>query len=248
MDAHLRARVSSQVKAAFVEIAARMNRTPEDLLRALVLKILEAPGVPKADEAPRSSPGLTCQLDARIEADKKAQWFAKAKANGISSSAMLRGAVMLMIQSQRSALQKEEQTETAEKPRDQLRKKSLRLDLYEHEIEAMDRQAAQLGWRRSTWAVNVIRKAAMDEVRPTHDEVQALYRSCSELLAIGRNLNQLAHAMHRDDRYKDSVTVEKLDLLRKHIAEHVDASKKLIDAAENRWGSFGAETVFKDRK
>lgn len=113
--------------------------------------------------------------------------------------------------------------------------RDIRLTLKPSEVEAISKAAEAMGWRRNTWIVNLIRTTLFDQVQPTDQEANLLRRSNSNMLAIGRNVNQLAHALHRDDRYKDSVTVEKLDALRSKVITHVDHVQALLAAARNRW-------------
>ena len=67
-------------------------------------------------------------------------------------------------------------------------------------------------------------------------EIFALDRSSRELMAIGRNLNQIAHALNIDFRQSDKVTLEVIETLKNKIDQHTDEVSKLIDRSVNRGG------------
>lgn len=184
-------------------------------------------------------------LNARVSDETKTAWRALAKRVGLSEGELLRQAVTAVLaQNAADAAPKTAGSEAAEEG-DQGRG-WIRLTLRPHELAAVEQAAAKLGWRRNTWLVNLVRTYVFREPRTTEAEIAALHRSNAELLAIGRNLNQIAHAMHRDDRYKESVTVQRLDELRTFIRAHVEKTQALLEAAENRWEpaeSFRPETA-----
>lgn len=169
-------------------------------------------------------------LNARVDDDTKQAWRALAKALGRSESELLKQAVQAVLKANPG--EGGRANEPNEAP---VRDGSIRLPLKGHELEAIERAARLLGWRRNRWLVNLIRTHLLREPRPTDQELAVLHRSSAELLAVGRNLNQIARAMHRDDRYKESVTVERLDELRRVITEHMGRTQDLLEEMENRW-------------
>lgn len=173
---------------------------------------------------------LDATLQARLDPEVKAAWMARAHERGIRPGDMLRGAIAAVLAANPTAAP--EGDLAGPPPEPDVR---VTLPLRPHEVEAVDRAAGRLGWRRNVWLVSVVRSHVFQEPRPTETERQALTRSNAELLAVGRNLNQIAHALHRDDRYKDSVTVKRLDELRATITSHVGACNALLEAVENRW-------------
>lgn len=177
-------------------------------------------------------------LQARVTVETKAAWRALATRSGLGESELLRQAITAILASNAPASEAAAQAEDGEGTR-------IRLQFRDHEISAIERAARRLGWRRNTWIVSVVRNALFREPRTTVAELAALHRANTELLAVGRNLNQLARALHKDDRYKGSITVEKLDGLRETIASQVSTVQAVLDAAENRWAppeSFRPET------
>lgn len=185
-------------------------------------------------------------LQARVTDETKASWEALANRSGLAASELLRqaiGAVLAGNVPGKTASQGRD-GEGENDPADVGGR--VRLQFRKHELDAITAAAARVGWRRNTWIVSLVRSVLFQEPRSTDAEVAALHRSNGELRAIGRNLNQIAHALHRDDRYKSSVTVEKLDALRAALTTHVEHSQAVLVAAENRWRppeSFGPETL-----
>jgi hypothetical protein len=171
-------------------------------------------------------------LRTRIADEHRTAWKALAERVGVNESELLRRAVMAVLAgNQPGNVPAAGGDDAAE--HEELR--YTRIGLKESEFAAVTAAAEALGWRRNIWIVNMIRTALFNQPHPTLLEAELLRRSNSHMLAIGRNVNQLAHALHRDDRYKDSVTVEKLDALRAKIASHVAAVQGLLAAAQNRW-------------
>lgn len=170
-------------------------------------------------------------LRTRIADEHRAAWKALAARAGVNESELLRRAVMAVLAGNQPNTVQPAGSDEA----DDEALRYIRLALKESEFAAVTAAAEGLGWRRNIWIVNLIRTTLFSQAHPTNAEAELLRRSNSNMLAIGRNVNQLAHALHRDDRYKDSVTVEKLDVLRSKISTHVAAVQALLAAAQNRW-------------
>ncbi|MEB1764589.1 hypothetical protein VDR48_19845 [Xanthomonas campestris pv. campestris] len=229
MNAQLQTRVTRSTATAFAALAARKRLTSAELMAQAVKEVLRKGSVPKSRTV-TSEEGLFGRLKTSVSEEVKAAWLARAASGETTSSAMLRAIAESLVDANPLEIEEVESTDDVSE-----RKRRMRLELFEHEAQAINQAAVALGWKSSTWLVSVARTALFQEPRPTNAELAVLMRSNRELLAIGRNLNQLAHALHRDDRYKDSVTVEKLDALRANIKAHVERSQALLEAIENRW-------------
>ncbi len=83
------------------------------------------------------------------------------------------------------------------------------------------------------WVVDAIRAGLTREPQFGMKEIDALGESNYQLLAIGRNLNQVAKAMHEGRR--DSVTIESIEKLRKIIDIHTETVSGAIRASIERW-------------
>ena len=105
------------------------------------------------------------------------------------------------------------------------------------EIRAIEERADNEGFTyRTSWAVSVLRQALSSAPIFTKDEIKAIRESNRELAAIGRNLNQVAHAINIDQRHEDQLTPELFNSLRDHLVEHRERVSRLLDLSLNRWG------------
>jgi len=83
------------------------------------------------------------------------------------------------------------------------------------------------------WIIDAIRAGLTHEPQFSMDEIDALGESNYQLLAIGRNLNQVAKAMNEGQR--DSVAVESIERLRAIIDAHTEQVSRAIRASLERW-------------
>lgn len=83
------------------------------------------------------------------------------------------------------------------------------------------------------WIIDAIRAGLTHEPQFGMAEIDALGESNYQLLAIGRNLNQVAKAMNEGRR--DSVTIESIEHLRATIQAHTKKVSDAIRASLERW-------------
>ena len=83
------------------------------------------------------------------------------------------------------------------------------------------------------WVIDAIRAGLTREPQFGMKEIEALGESNYQLLAIGRNLNQVAKAMNEGKR--DSVTIQSIERLRQIIDTHTDKVSGAIRASLERW-------------
>lgn len=174
-------------------------------------------------------------------------WEAYCKTNGISSGDALREAIRKLtattgdvssLPAQRteggalSAMQTFTMREKSEKRRVQL---ALRLS--ESERFAISERAKADGFKHSQqWIIALIRARLTDEPQFGAKEVEALGESNHQLLAIGRNLNQIAHALNAS-RGNSTVQydAELVDALATAIKLHVKKVGDALRASIYRW-------------
>ena len=83
------------------------------------------------------------------------------------------------------------------------------------------------------WIIDAIRAGLTREPQFGMKEIDALGESNYQLLAIGRNLNQVAKAMNEGKR--DSVTIKSIERLREIIDAHTEKVSGAIRASLDRW-------------
>jgi hypothetical protein len=83
------------------------------------------------------------------------------------------------------------------------------------------------------WIVDAICIGLTHEPQFGMDEIDALGESNCQLLALGRNLNQIARSLN-DGKY-EPVTVEMITALSGLIQKHTEVVSKAIRASLERW-------------
>lgn len=117
------------------------------------------------------------------------------------------------------------------------RQHRLYLTLTESELAAVDKRAQADGFHKGTaWAVALIRARLTDEAQFGTREINILGESNHQLLAIGRNLNQIAHALNAS-RGKSTVDydAELVENLADAVKRHVKKVGDALRASIHRW-------------
>lgn len=83
------------------------------------------------------------------------------------------------------------------------------------------------------WVIDAIRVGLTNEPQFGMKEIDALGESNYQLLAIGRNLNQIAKAMN--EGRLNSVTIKEIERLRQLIDVHTEKVSGAIRASLERW-------------
>lgn len=181
--------------------------------------------------------------------DLKGPWDAYCAANGVSSVEALCQVIQKLTGADAALLpaaavsnsRKVSRPATVFKTREGVEKKSRRHRLYlsltESERLAVETRAKADGFEQgTTWAVGLIRARLTDEAQFGTHEIEALSESNHQLLAIGRNLNQIAYALNaahgRSTIEYDAELVGNLaDAVKRHVKKVGDA----LRASINRW-------------
>ena len=88
---------------------------------------------------------------------------------------------------------------------------------------------------RTNWTTAVVLSALYLEPVLNDAEVFALRESNRELAAIGRNLNQVAHALNLDYSQTEKVKLSFIQALTERIDLHKEKVAELLDMNANRW-------------
>ncbi|WP_434628211.1 plasmid mobilization relaxosome protein MobC [Pseudomonas sp. Z6-14] len=83
------------------------------------------------------------------------------------------------------------------------------------------------------WIVDVIRTGLTHEPQFSMSEIDALGESNYQLLALGRNLNQIARRLN--EGHYEPITVERIAALSRLIDKHTDIVSDAIRASLERW-------------
>ena len=173
-------------------------------------------------------------LTVRLGPDVKARFVAYCTGQGTTPSALIRSAVI-------AQLGEPDDPEPAPPARavngpDDGPKRAVRVWLTPTEHEAVDRHVAHAGGSRAGWVVRAVRAALTREPELGAEELRVLGESNRELLAIGRNLNQIARRLNEgQEQQARAVTVGLVEELRAAIDRHVAAVHRVMNASRERW-------------
>ena len=103
------------------------------------------------------------------------------------------------------------------------------------EDKALEALAAAEGFSPTKWIVSLIRARLTGTAQYGQRELELLDRSNMRLLAIGRNLNQVAKALNASPADYSLYRVELIEDLQKAIKEHTRTVSDAIAANVSRW-------------
>ncbi|MNN88173.1 Bacterial mobilization protein (MobC) [compost metagenome] len=83
------------------------------------------------------------------------------------------------------------------------------------------------------WIIDAIRAGLTHEPQFGMSEIDALGESNYQLLALGRNLNQIARRLNEGNY--EPVTVQRIEALSRIIDKHTDLVSSAIRASLERW-------------
>ena len=131
-------------------------------------------------------------IAARVSSETKTRLRVLAERQQLSESALLKRLVDLVLSSATDAV-----PTSGPSIHRAVRHTRLYVRLAVHDRRLIEERASSRGLRPATYAANVLR-AHLSGVSPIPEaELKALRQVTRELAAIGRNLNQIAHAVHQ---------------------------------------------------
>ncbi|MFY2993943.1 plasmid mobilization relaxosome protein MobC [Achromobacter xylosoxidans] len=170
-------------------------------------------------------------LSIRLDGDLKQRWQALCLRQGSTPSDGLRQIIARLLNG--SATDTSPTPSTHEQPDTSRRRLELRLTETEYaRIEAL---ALQQGMSANRWVIHLIRANLSGEPQFGMTELRTLGESNSRLLAIGRNLNQIARHMNAGRALETVVTTEHIDTLTRHIKTHTARVADIMRANIDRW-------------
>ncbi len=102
------------------------------------------------------------------------------------------------------------------------------------EFLALEAAAGREGMSVPRWLIGLVRTSLTGEALLVEHEAEALARSNTLLLALGRNINQIAYNMNqRVDR--DELTQAQVEYVSKFLKEHVGEVSSVLQASRKRW-------------
>lgn len=124
---------------------------------------------------------------------------------------------------------------------DRGRTKRMELRLTPTEHDAVARIAAQQECGPHYWITSLVRAAITGTPHFGMTQARALADSNYQLMAIGRNLNQIAHHLNADPTTTNRVKVEHIEVLNAEIDKHRAQVGALMQACSGRWAIAAGE-------
>ena len=160
------------------------------------------------------------------EEDKKS-WLSFCKAKGLSSAAMLRK--IMKDATQGSVINESDSL-------NKVNTKRVTVRLTDQDFLTLTERARLEGFpSRPSWVKALIYATLDQEAIVSDKEIMALDRSIRELMAIGRNLNQITRMLNIDFRDSNKVTKELIEGLIEQIDLHTDKVAELIQRSVSRY-------------
>ena len=162
----------------------------------------------------------------------KAPWQAWCQAHGIMPSHALRNAL-------RQAM--DQSATRAPAPRNRVIPKRERatarieLNLTTSELAVLKRMAGHEGYVPTKWLVAMVRTKLTGEPHVGQPELEILARSNQQLLAFGRNLNQIAKVLNTAPQNRAAFRVEVITELSRVIQAHTKKVSDLLRGTVERW-------------
>lgn len=177
------------------------------------------------------------RLTAHVEEPTKQAWRRLAKERGLSESALL-AAVATAAANQ---IDKLDLSGYTNRERGGERTK-IDIRLKPAEDRAVRAAAKSDGLpSRQAWIIALIRGRLLHVPTPSAAELAELRESNRQLAAIGRNLNQVAHAVNIDFRERTRLTGHTLEQLHASVMREQKAVKALASGTLGRWTGRGRE-------
>lgn len=169
-------------------------------------------------------------INVHLGVELKLRWISYCSHLGKTPGAALKEAIehqlenMGTVQLPRSYTQ----TENIQEP-----KERFEILLTKSEREAIKERADFERCSSRRWIVDAIRVGLTREAQFSMPEIDALGESNYQLLALGRNLNQIARSLN-EGRY-EPVTIERIEALSQLIRKHTEVVSSAIRASLERW-------------
>lgn len=183
----------------------------------------------------RSLPSLMPVLKTLVEPEIKTRFRNIAKARGLSESELLRAVVLAATDQSKDTDQPiQPDAEKAESDRMTVR-------MPRFLMEATKVRAKAKGMAPSRWVTALVQSNLTGKPVMSNAELEGLQASGRELVAIGRNINQIAksinqaNVIHPGAFEKEWLPLIKLTELSQAITENRAAIRALVRASQNAW-------------
>ena len=162
----------------------------------------------------------------------KAPWQAWCQAHGITPSHALRNALRQAMDRRATRAPMSRSRVTPKRERATAR---IELNLTTSELAALKKIAGHEGYVPTKWLVAMVRTKLTGQPQVGQPELETLARSNQQLLALGRNLNQIAKVLNTSPQNRDAFRVEVITELSRVIRSHTDKVSDVLRGTVERW-------------
>jgi hypothetical protein len=168
-------------------------------------------------------------LTTRTDPDIKAAFSNRAKARGMTESELLRALVVAEIGNdladEKPAESNQEKTET----------ERITVRMPGFMLQAAKDKGKGKGMATSRWIAALVQSNIAKNPVMTDQELITLKATIRELIAIGRNINQMARALNESKNNTDKVKLTTLALLGESMKRNISAVRELVRASQQVW-------------
>jgi len=111
----------------------------------------------------------------------------------------------------------------------------IELNLTTSELAALKRMAGYEGYAPTKWVVAMVRTKLSGQPQVGQPELETLARSNQQLLALGRNLNQIAKVLNTAPQNRTAFRVEVITELSRVIQAHTKKVSDVLRGTVERW-------------
>jgi hypothetical protein len=162
----------------------------------------------------------------------KGPWQAWCQAQGITPSHALRNAL-------RQAMDRRATRTSAPRsrviPKRERATARIELNLTTSELAALKKMAGHEGYVPTKWLVAMVRTKLTGQPQVGQPELETLARSNQQLLALGRNLNQIAKVLNTAPQNRGAFRVEVITELSRVIQAHTKKVSDVLRGTVERW-------------
>ena len=162
----------------------------------------------------------------------KAPWQAWCQAHGITPSHALRNAL-------RQTMDRKATRAPAPRlgitPKPERATARMEVNLTPSELAALKRVAGHEGYAPTKWVVAMVRTKLTGQPHVGQPELEGLARSNQQLLALGRNLNQIAKVLNTAPQNRTAFRVEVIMELSRVIQAHTKKVSDVLRGSVDRW-------------
>lgn len=164
--------------------------------------------------------------------DLKAAWQAWCHAHGITSSHAVR---ITLRQTMDRRATRASASRLRVMPKRERATARLELNLTTSELAALKKMAGHEGYVPTKWVVAMVRTKLTGLPQVGQLELETLARSNQQLLALGRNLNQIAKVLNASPENRSAFRAEVITELSRVIQVHTKKVSDLLRGTVERW-------------